>query len=158
MGINDILQNEQAGSYSKRQQLFFRYTFFTLIDLCVLNLFNQYWDLVYLEHFTISLMTAVLLQVLLQVAMAVEHQVARLFKGQSGTKAKVLRGISAWAVIFVSKLVILEAINIFFGDSVLFSGPVHGLVAFIVVVTAIIVAEQLFSWIYRSLGQTHRIS
>lgn len=55
------------------------------------------------------------------------------------------------AIIFASKLVILEAISLSFGSSVVFSGPIHGLVAFILVVTAIIIAEQLFSWIYRSL-------
>ena len=41
-----------------------------------------------------------------------------------------------------------------FGDSVVFSGPVHGVVSFIVVVVGIIVAEQTFLWIYRSLGDS----
>jgi hypothetical protein len=48
--------------------------------------------------------------------------------------------------------VILEAISFSFGDSVAFGGPVHGLVAFIVVVIVIIAAEQLVTRIYRSLG------
>lgn len=150
--INDILKNEHAGSFSKRQQLFFKYGFLVLIDLTVLNLFNEYWGLVFIESFSISLLAALLLQILLRVAIALEHRIAKLFDGMSGKKAKILRGISAWAVIFVSKVVILEAINILFGSSVLFSGPIHGLVAFILVVTGIIVAEQLFSWIYRSLA------
>jgi hypothetical protein len=150
--IDNMLQNEHVGSFSRRQYLFFRYTFFVLIDLTVLNLFNQYWDLVFIEHFSISLLAALLLQVLLQITIAIEHRVANFFKQKSGIKAKVLRGLSTWGILFGSKLVILEAINISFGSSVLFSGPIHGLVAFILVVIAIIVAEQIFLWIYRSLA------
>ena len=150
--LNSILMNEHAGSYSKRQHLFFRYTYAVLIDLTVLNLFNEYSDNVFIEHFSISLLAALLLQVLLQVTLAIEHRVAILFKGKPGLKAKILRALSTWGILFISKLVILEAINLAFGNSVLFSGPIHGLVAFIIVVTAIIIAEQVFSWIYRSLA------
>jgi hypothetical protein len=93
---------------------------------------------------------AVLLQVLLQLTIAIEHRVASFFENKPGVRARILRGLSAWAILFSSKLVILEVIDISFGSSVIFSGPIHGLVAFIVVVIGIIVAEQLFSWIYRS--------
>ncbi len=62
MTTNEDLQNENAGSFSKRQQLFIRYTLAVLVDLTVLNLFNEYWNFVYIEFFTISLLTAVLLQ------------------------------------------------------------------------------------------------
>ncbi len=150
--LDSIVKNEHAGSFSKRQQLFFRYTFLVLIDLTVLNLFNEYWAYVSIEYYSISLLAALLLQVLLQVAIAIEHRAAIFFKGMSGLKAKILRALSTWAILFISKLVILQAINIAFGDSVLFSGPLHGLVAFLVVVIAIITTEQIFFRIYRSLG------
>lgn len=146
------LQNEGVGSFSKRQRLFIRYTFAVLVDLTVLNLFNEYWDFVYFEYFTISLLTAVLLQFLLQVTIVIEHRVADYFKAKTGLRAKVLRGLSTWAILFASKLVILEAINFAFGDSVVFSGPIHGLVAFIIVVIAIIIVEQAITRIYNSLA------
>ncbi len=123
-----------------------------LVDLTVLNLFNEYWDFVYFEYFTISLLTAVLLQFLLQVTIAIEHRVADYFKAKTGLRAKVLRSLSTWAILFASKLVILEAINFAFGDSVVFSGPIHGLVAFIIVVIAIIIVEQAITRIYNSLA------
>ena len=150
--IDRFVTNERTGSFSRRQQLFFKYTFFVLIDLTVLNLFNEYWDYVFIEFFSVSLLAALLLQVLLQVTIAIEHRVAEFFKGTPGLKAKILRGLSTWAILFGSKLAILEAINISFGDSVLFGGPVHGVIAFIIVVIAIIIAEQFFMWIYRSLA------
>jgi len=150
--LDSLIKNEQAGTFSKRQQLFFRYTFFVLIDLTVINLFNEYWDNVYIESFTISLMVALLLQVLLQLTIAIEHRVANYFKEKETLKAKILRALSTWAILFSSKLIILEVLNISFGDSIVFSGAIHGLVAFIVVVVVILVAEQVLLWINRSLG------
>lgn len=149
---DDILLNEQAGAFSRRQQLFLRYVFFILIDIIILNLFNEYWDLVFIELFSISLLTAILLQLLLQTTIMIEHRVANFFKGKPGIKNIIFRVLSTWAVLFISKLVILKVISLSFGDSVLFSGPIHGLVSFIVVVTVIIVTEQMFLWVYRSLA------
>ena len=149
-------QSTQASkSFTLKQLLFLKYTLIVLIDLVVLGLFNQYWDLVFIETFTIAMFTAMLLQFLMQVAMKVEHIAADyFFGGKTGTHIKVMRGVSAWAIIFVSKLVILKALSIAFGDSVVFSGPLHGVVSFIVVVMVIIIAEQAVMWIYRSLGDS----
>lgn len=142
-----------AKSFNQRQLYFLKYTLIVLIDLVVLGLFNQYWDLVFIETFTIAMLTAMLLQLLMQVAIKVEHIAADyFFGGKIGTRVTVMRGVSAWAIIFVSKLVILEAISLSFGDSVVFSGPIHGLVSFLTVVIVIILAEQGVMWIYRSLA------
>ena len=149
---NEDLENEIAGSYSRRQQIFLSFTFAVLVDLTVLNLFNEYWNYVFIEYFSISLLAALLLQSLLRVTISIEHRVASYFKKKSGLRAKILRALSTWGILFGSKVVILEAINISFGSSVLFSGPIHGLVAFIVVVIAVIVAEQTFIWAYRTLA------
>jgi hypothetical protein len=151
---DDILANVHAGTFTKRQQLFLRYTFMVLVDLTVLNFFNEYWDLVYIETFSISLLTAVLLQILLKASIALEHYAAGFFKGMSGLRAKISRVFTTWLILFVSKLVILQAISYAFGDSVTFSGPVHGLVAFTIVIVAIIAAEQLLFFIYKSLGNS----
>ena len=144
-------EKQKFTAYGSRQQLFLKYTLVVLIDLVVLGLFNQYWDYVFIETFTIALLTAILLQFLLQVAIKIEHYVADLLE-RKGFTSKAHRAISAWAVLFVSKLVILEAINLSFGDSVVFSGPINGVVAFLTVVIVIIIAEQLIARIYRSLA------
>jgi len=45
-------RSDVAGSYTGRQQLFIRYFTAILIDLTVLNLFDEYWDNVVIESFT----------------------------------------------------------------------------------------------------------
>lgn len=146
------IENETVTTHSNRQRLFIRYTLAVLVDLTILNLFNEYWDYVFIEFFTISLFAAILLQFLLQVTIVIEHRVANYFKTKTGLSAKLQRGFSTWAILFISKLIILQAINFVFSDSVVFSGPIHGVVAFIAVVTAIIIAEQAIIKIYRSLA------
>jgi len=136
-----------------RQRLFIKYVLAVLVDLTVLNLFAQYWDHVYIESFSISLLAAVLLQFLLQLTIVIEHKAANYFSGKEGLIHKIARGLSTWAILFISKLLILQAINFSFGDSVLFTGHIHGLIAFIIVVVAMIIAEQIVTRIYRSLGE-----
>ena len=137
---------------NKKQFLFLKYTLAVLVDLSVLNLFSQYWDFLFIETFVISLFVALLLQFVMKVAIKVEYYAALFLEMKMGLKSKIHRGISAWAVLFISKLVILEVLNVSFGDSVVFSGPLHGVVAFLIVVIVIIVVEQLIAWLYRSLA------
>ncbi len=150
--IKKILPKKQLDPHTNHQQFFMRYTLAILVDLTVLNLFDEFWSHVLIDSFLISLFAAILLQILLQLTIIIEHRIANYFKSKSGIKAKVLRILSTWAVLFISKLIILEAINISFGDQVLFTGPVHGLVVFIVVVITILLAEYIITRIYKSLA------
>lgn len=147
-----VTKKELAEPRTKRQQLFTYFVLATLIDLTVLGLLDEYWDLVIIKSFTIGLLTAILLQSLLLVTIAIEDRVSQKFKSKPGLKPKVLRIISAWAILFISKVIILESINFTFGDDVQFLGPIDGIVVFIIVVIIILVAEQLMKRIYNSLA------
>src|SRR5213075_2200556 len=106
-----------AEAPTDRQRLFMRYFTGVLIDLVVLNLFVEYWHRVSLDSFTISLLAAVLLQLLLKATIAVEHRVALFFKSRPpGGFNTFLRFFGAWLVLFGSKFVILEALTQAFGS------------------------------------------
>ena len=129
---------------AQRQILFIRYLTFILIDLTVLNLFDEYWDNVQVDSFTISLLVAVVLQILLQITFKIEHGVGEYFK-KKGKKG--LRIFSAWALLFVSKFVILGVLELLFSDEIQFFGAYHGIVAFIIVIATMVAAEALVRWI-----------
>jgi hypothetical protein len=137
-----------------RQRLFIRYFTGILIDLVVLNLFAEYWSHVHVSSFTISLLAAVLLQALLKATIWVEHLVAVYFKARPGRFMVFMRFFGAWLVLFGSKFVILEAIAFAFAGRVHFDGLYHGIVALIVVVVAMLVAEELLVRLFRNLGGT----
>lgn len=149
---SEALMPASAEAPSNRQRLFVRYFTAILIDLVVLNLFVEYWDHVSIDSFTTSLLAAIVLQVLLKLTIAVEHRVAAFFKSRPGGLMTFLRFFCAWLVLFGSKFVILEAITMAFGDEVRFSGAFHGIVALIVVIIAMLVAEEAIVRLYRRLG------
>lgn len=137
---------------SNRQRLFVLYFTGTLIDLVVLNLFAEYSGKVTVTSFTMSLLAAVLLQLLLKLTIALEHRVAAFFNSKSGALMKFLRFFGAWLILFGSKFVILEALSFALGDSVRFSGAFHGIVWLVLVVVTMLVAEELVTRLYRRLG------
>ena len=137
---------------SMRQRAFARYLSATLVDLAVLGLFVEYWDYVSAESFTVILLAAAVLQVLLKLTIVVEHRLAALFNARPGGFNKFMRFFSAWLVLFGSKFVILEALVLAFGDRLRFGGPFHGIVALIVVVVVMLAVEAALVKFYRRLG------
>ncbi len=137
---------------SPRQRGFFRYLTATLVDLVVLGLFAQYWDHVRVESFTVMLLVAALLQLLLKLTIALEHRLAAFFSARPGGFAKFMRYFSAWVVLFGSKFVILGALSFAFGEGLHFGGPFHGIVPLIVVVVTMLVVEAGLVIFFRRLG------
>lgn len=144
--------SEKEYGFNTPQRLFVGYTLAVLVDLTVLNFFDEYWDFVNIESFTISFAAAILLQLLLKLSINAEHRIADYFKSKPGTAPKIYRGLSSYAILVGSKFVMLEAINLMFGDKVSFSGPLNGVVAFFAVVFTILVAEIVVSKIYFALS------
>jgi len=137
---------------SLRQRGFMRYLSATLVDFVVLGLFAEYWEHVTADSFTILLLAAVVLQILLKLTIVLEHRVAAFFNARPGGFNKFMRFFSAWVVLFGSKFVILEALVLAFGDRLRFGGPFHGVVVLIVVVVVMLVVEAVLVKFYRRLG------
>jgi hypothetical protein len=135
-----------------RQRLFVRYFTGTLIDLAVLGLFAEFLEVVHIDSFSICLLAAVLLQVLLKLTIAAEHRVADYFNARQGAFMTFMRFFGAWLILFGSKFVILEALTFVFGEKVQFDGPLHGLAVLIGIIVAMLVAEEIVVRIYRRLG------
>jgi hypothetical protein len=148
----DDFMPDAAKTYSNRQRLFLLYFVGALVDLVVLGLFDQYSDKVYVESFSIMVLASVVLQFLLKGTIAVEHWVASHFKGKEGGWWKALRFFCAWLVLFGSKFVILEALDLAFGERVNFEGVFHGIVWLIIVVVSMVIIEELVVRLYRKLG------
>lgn len=150
----DALLPVTAEPPSSKQRLFFRYLMAILIDLVVLNLFDEYSEKVSIDSFTVSLFAAVLLQVLLRLTIVIEHQVAVYFNARPGGLMKFFRFFFAWLVLFGSKFVILEALTFAFGDSVRFEGAYNGIVTLIIVIVTLLLTEEAVARLYRKLADT----
>lgn len=136
---------------SFKQQIFLKYFTWVLVDLTVLNLFAEYWDRVTITSFGVSLFIAITLQTLLKMTIALEHQISNYMKSNEKLNKKILHIFTTWFILFASKFVMLWVLQFMFGDAIVFSGAYHGVVAFIVVVIAILAAEYLITRIYKAL-------
>jgi hypothetical protein len=137
---------------SSKQFIFLKYLTWVLVDLTVLNFFAEYWDRVTITSFGISLFIAITLQILLKMTIALEHRLSNYMKSNEKLDKKLFHIFSTWFVLFSSKFVMLWILQFMFGDAIVFSGAYHGVVAFIVVVMAILAAEYALTRIYRSLA------
>ena len=146
--MSEDIQAADVRVLSTRQALFTGYFLCVLIDLTVLNLFDEFWAPVEIRSFSISILVAVLLQILLKLTLAVEHRIADRYSEVPGKMATAKRLFWTWVVLFGSKFVILAIIDFVFGDLVDFGG----VIPFIVVVVAVILAEVLVNKIFLALG------
>ena len=92
------------------------------VYVVVLNLFVEYLPQVLSETFTLSLLTAILLKVVLEVVVAAKNWVKGRFRQASTPIGKVVAGVMLWAVLFGSKFLVLEAVALVFGDRVSLGG------------------------------------
>jgi hypothetical protein len=113
-----------------------------LVDLfvyvVVLNLFVEYLPMVVSETFTLSVLTAVLLKVVLEVVVAAKTRIRAWFGAATGVPGKTLAAIALWAVLFGSKFVVLEVVDLVFGDAVTLGGffSVTGLIVVLMLARA----------------------
>jgi hypothetical protein len=133
---------------TRRQLVFFSWTKDVLIYVVVLNLFVEYVNKVVIDSFTISIFTAILLKALLDLILGLEHRVAHFFAARPGGLSKFLRIMSTWLILFLSKFLILEVVDLVFGDHVELGKFVHVLS----LVLALMIAREVFQRIYVALG------
>jgi len=115
--------------------------------IIVLNLLVEYNPKIIIDSFTISIYTAILLKILLEVILKLEHRVSDVFRSY-----KVLRILLVWLILFGSKFLILEVVDVVFGDHV----ELGKFLDVILLVIALMVVKEVFQRIYLSLGHSER--
>ena len=92
------------------------------VYVVVLNLAIEYVPSVISESFTLSLLTAVLLKVTLELVIRVKNRILDRLRAAMTPRTKIVAALSLWVVAAGSKIVVLELVNLVFGDSVSLGG------------------------------------
>ena len=142
-------QNKKEVTITRRQEIYISWTKDVLIYILVLNLFVEYAANIVIDSFTISIFTAIVLKILLEIILRFEHLVGDFFKARPGKVSNFLRIISTWLILFLSKFLILEVIDLIFGEHV----ELGKFLDVIVLVISLMVAREIFDRIYRALGE-----
>ena len=134
---------------TKQQDIFISWSKDILIYILVLNLFVEYNSKIVIDSFTISIFTAIVLKILLDIILKFEHVVGDFYKARPGKISNFLRIISTWVILFLSKFLILEVIDLIFGEHV----ELGKFLDVIVLVISLMVAREVFQRIYLALGE-----
>ena len=92
------------------------------VYVVVLNLAIEYVPSVISEGFTLSLLTAVLLKLVLELVLLAKGWVLARLRAATTPGAKLVAAVSLWVVAAGSKLVVLELVDVVFGDKVSLGG------------------------------------
>jgi hypothetical protein len=107
------------------------------VYVVVLNLTIEYLPAVISESFTLSLLTAVLLKLALEVVLVVKKKAVARYQSATTFGVKVTAGLLLWVAAAGSKFVVLGVVNLVFGDAV----SLGGFVSVTLLVTALLASR-----------------
>ena len=108
------------------------------VYIVVLNLAIEYIPSVISESFTLSIVTALLLKITLEVVRFLEAPIMKRLKGSSVKRQRAFWASALWVLLVGTKLIVLELIAVVFGDYVSLGGfiSVTGLVICLILARA----------------------
>ena len=92
------------------------------VYVVVLNLAIEYVPSVISESFTLSLLTAALLKITLDLVLLLKGQILTRLRAATTRRAKLAAALALWVVAAGSKLVVLALVDLVFGDAVSLGG------------------------------------
>ena len=119
-----------------------------LVYTVVLNLFVEFVDEIVIDSFLVSLLTAIVMKLMIDLINYLIALVKGYFGDKEGVGAKVLFGLTAWAIMFFSKIVILEVVQIIFEEDV----DLGGFLDVLILVIAMMVARRASTAVFVRLG------
>lgn len=140
--------SDRTGRATAYQRLYAETVIGTLIYSVVLGFFDDYSGLVTITSFSTLFLAALVLQVLTWLTFRVKGLAKALVPEGDRARHRVGRLFAMWLVLFFSKFVFIEAIDLVFGDDVEFSG----FVAVLVLVAVTTVLGRVGGLVYERLG------
>lgn len=133
---------------TSRQLYLASWAVYLLVDVVVLNLLVEYVSSVTIDSFAISIATAVALRLMLAATVGVEHWIATTVARRGDRRARVIGRTAMFLVLFLSKFVILEVVDLVFGSH----AELGGVVEIIAISLLLLGAEWVCRAAFRALG------
>ena len=135
---------------TKRQRQYVSWTSDVLVYIVVLNLFVEFVDAIVIDSFWISILTAILLKGLLDIIVRLEHRVGDYFDKKGGSFFKIIGIATKFLILFTSKLIILEVVDIVFGEHV----DLGHFIDVLLLILAMMATKAIMRKLYLSLGES----
>ena len=129
---------------TRHQELFGSWSAYLLVDVVVLNLLVEFVPSIKIDSFYVSTLTACFFRLLLGLTLQVEHRVMRYSVSRGGRGLRLVGALAAYTVLFASKFVILELVDLVFGNDV----DLGGFVGIVVIALSLMAVELAFRGLY----------
>lgn len=106
------------------------------VYVVVLNLAAEWFPAVIAESFTMSLVTAVVLKLVLEIVVATKNRLKSRFRAANTVVGKLVSGLLLWVTLVGSKFVVLELEALLFGEHISLGGFVPVTLLIIVMLLA----------------------
>ena len=113
--VMEKLSETHTTVITRAQEIYVSWYVDVLIYTVVLNLFDQFTEVIFFESFVLTILTALLLKLLLVLIDGLVDRVQHYFEQKEGTAWKILGVVVVFGILIVGKLFILEAVNFVFG-------------------------------------------
>jgi hypothetical protein len=144
----NVINVPERLTITRGQLVYVGWTMTLLAYITVLNLWVEFNPSVVIDSFVISIATAVVLLALLVLILGLEHRVKHWFSLREGSVYRVLGTFSTLLILFLSKFVILEVVDIIFGEHV----ELGHFVDVLILVLLLIVAQKVMVFAWDALG------
>ena len=144
----DKAKEPLTSTITRAQEIYASWFIDVLIYIVVLNLFDQYHHAVRIDSFTISILTALLLKAMIVLIGRFEHRIHHYFEQKEGAAFKILGTAVIISILILGKLLILEVVDLVFGDLV----ELGHFWTVLALILAMIIAQKFAVWVYRRLG------
>ena len=143
------MSSTETRTITSAQARFISWVSEVLVDIVVLNLFVEFVHTVVIDSFWISILTAVLLKLMVDAVKGLEQRVSTYLSAKEGAAWKPIRFFAVWLILFLSKFVILEVVNVVFGSHV----ELGAFVEILAIIVTMLVANAALQAVYRWLGR-----
>lgn len=145
------VDTDHSVTINTRQRAYMSWLADVLVYIVVLNLYVEYSEAKVIDSFTISILTAILLKLLLVLITASKYRVWTWSKSKDGRIYTVFGVLGVWAILFLSKFLILEAVDLVFGDHV----ELGSFIDVMLLVAVMMITREFVQRIYQRLGREH---
>jgi hypothetical protein len=148
MTTEEAIMSERKTYLAKAQRYYADFLMDVLVYTVVLNLFVEFVDSIVIDSFLVSLLTAIVMKGMIDAIALLLQRAKSYFDRKKGTLARVLFALTAWAILFGSKIVILLVVQVIFEEDV----DLGGFLNVLILVAAMMVARRISMAVFVRLG------
>lgn len=144
----DVSSGGRLLADQSKVEMFREWTTGTLLYAVVMGFFDDYTDVLEVRSFSILFLAAFVMQALTYGTLVLKKRTAAWHRRRSKKPNLVALGLSIWAIMFFSKFVFLEVLDIVFGDTV----EVSGFVGLVLIIGSMLIVDALIGFVDRTLS------